>query len=280
MKLSKNNKNESFYEVFSDLIFATMAIFVLLFIIVALLMKPSDDPSVKQSVEMVVAIDVSGSMEQELTELKTALIELSENFPTIIKQFKVGVIAYSNRFSDPPQGATIFPITLMDDQGVQELKAWLHRPDIKTKGDFIDINKVLTYGAAMLTERPIKGLQTFVLIGDMGPYEINNGVVSPEAGTPNPIKNIEKYAIYEQKGIDTIKYFISQDNRRSFLSMFTGNAFTGRGKRRGHNESKTFFCSLARAAGDHGYYTTSNNKMLWSLLKSVITNSHYTGAQC
>lgn len=57
----QKNKGDGFYEVFSDLIFATMAIFVLLFIVIITQVKPDNTKSFEfdKGVDLVVAIDLS-----------------------------------------------------------------------------------------------------------------------------------------------------------------------------------------------------------------------------
>lgn len=151
MKLNEQKETAGFYEFFSDIIFATMAIFVLLMTIFIVLAQESSparkaqkqieaiqakkkevtqkigeaeenakkleaeiEELAKKDIEIAIVVDKSGSMEQELYNLTAAIQKLAHILPKVSESVKISVVSY--RISESMRDETVlFPMTRIMD---------------------------------------------------------------------------------------------------------------------------------------------------------------------
>ncbi|MEM7239341.1 MAG: vWA domain-containing protein [Pseudomonadota bacterium] len=273
MKFSRRDQSSGFFEVFSDLIFGVMAIFVLLFVIILTQIKPQPRP--QPAVDLVVAIDVSGSMREPLKELNETLQELAENFPDVIRDFRIGVVSFAQRLNS--SGVDAFPLRVMDDAGKAELIAWLSK--LKHGNSLVDTNAAINAAIAMHQTGSEDGRRrSLVLIGDVGPFELQGQRVLRDTSRANaPINRA-----FESTGIQAIRSFAASDPENRVLTIFSGapTAQSSNGSRVrswAYEESQAFFCSAAAAAGPQGRYSEQAYKMVWTLLETFINNDDIAG---
>lgn len=286
MKLDSPSRFTSFYESFSDLIFATMAIFVLLFILLMTQVRPEviseseleklkkeleeqsnqieelQDAIETKALELVIAIDVSGSMQPSIDILKTVLIELATELPNITNEFKLGIVAYRDSIIE-------FPIQQIQSDKVDggASIASLNRflTNLNAKSGYADIKGGLLKAIDYLRQHGSEnGRKTIALIGDMGPYEYgdNHGVIDRNE------MQIEN-EIYE-----SIRNYEGMYEKASFLSIYTGKlALNQNSGVQAHPlapQIMNFFKKSAEMSGENGRYTDSPREMLLEIVLSLM----------
>lgn len=310
MKLSSTQNSTSFYESFSDLIFATMAIFVLLMIIFMALIQANGmedvealqqelakraeklaeaeaerDRSREQMAEMVeeltksqssvtatglelvVAVDVSGSMEEPLGHLVEALQTIATVVPRIAKVFRIGVVAYRNA-QGSSQLYEIFPLKEIlpserdGGRSFDQISGFLN--SLRAENGLAPISEAVDESIGMLqSSRGFDGFQTFLLLGDAGPYELSwdDGIFTPDKRR------------FEPPVIRRIADWVDGAERRSVISLFSGDPEHSRHEppiRRQLEESLRFFRDIAVEADQDENFTRNPANMLAYLLNSVV----------
>lgn len=254
MKLESPSRFTSFYESFSDLIFATMAIFVLLMTIFLVLVKTEQTVPVK-SLELVVAVDVTGSMSEPLTDLADTLVTMSKVLPLVSPKFSVGIVAYrlqsnSNsvyRVLDP------LPIAAQDEDGggsFNKLVEFSNR-ELKAIGGAALLVPSIERAITMFPTLPNKDAnQVLVLIGDVGPFENTAGTLRERENT-----------IFQMA-----KQWAGESPRRFIVPIFTPTSLA----RERRPQSRKFFEGLAAAVEQPENFTDNSGNMLSILLKFVV----------
>ncbi len=314
MKLSGADTQPSFYESFSDLIFATMAIFVLLLMIALSVVKEGDfktegDPVAReiikeqkeeikeleaqlskseqdkvslevenrgfavdaenqkitnedskksgdissQPLDLVVVIDISGSMSSQIEQLKTSIEALSKSLPAISPRVTISIIAYAK--------GTIYSLL---NQKIEYDPEKLHHSaqqlieftkGLKAGGGNADIEqallKALEVSKASLGN---EGRQAVVVFGDVGPYEVKNVTIGST-----------RQSQIENNIVSKVMSLSKQNANFTMVACFTGN-----GSSRRDRASKQFFEHLAVAAGDRGVFTNDSSGVLSALLLAVL----------
>lgn len=275
MKLSRRDQSSGFFEVFSDLIFGVMAIFVLLFVVILTQIRPQPKP--QPAVDLVVAIDVSGSMREPLKELNVTLKELAENFPDVIRDFRIGVVSFAQRLNS--SGIDVFPLRKMDEAGKADLIEWLSI--LEHGNSLVDTNAAIKAAIAMhQASAEEERRRSFVLIGDVGPYELQGQRVLRDTSRADAA--IDR--AFEDNGIQAVREFARANPENRVLTIFSGaptiQANNGTQVRSwAYDESRAFFCSVAAAAGPQGRYSEKSYKMVWTLLETFINNDDIVESQ-
>lgn len=326
MKLIRSKSSSSFYESFTDLIFATMAIFVLLLIIFISQVRPVESTShleqqlaemqdqlaglqdqlaqsqsdaeqsrkslvkaqeelasalKKHPIELVVAIDVSASMSVPLNRLKDAIIRLTTEIPKVTEEFRVGVVAYGGN----GQYWTI-PLTAINPSSRPGFIARVNNLNL-VQGS-TDVPEAIGEAMNMFTPpSDEKVRKAFVLIGDVGPYEIHGSV-------ERNLYNYNEYTLermarsrqetqvdksYEAGLYEKVANFSRANPMSSVMAMYSGNA-----TRAGdvsysiialtRSSSINFFRNVAAAGnqnGKTGHYSEDPSEMLSMLLLAMLS---------
>ncbi|MEM1231368.1 MAG: vWA domain-containing protein [Pseudomonadota bacterium] len=307
LKLNRGGDGFGFYESFSDVIFATMAIFVLLMLIFILLANESSpiaklkkkiaaveeqieltnqakarlDEDSKQrqkeiaklserNVEIVIAVDKSSSMEEELNNLKSAIARLGEILPGVSKSVRIGVVAY--RINERGRNATeTFPIQRIQPasedggQSVRKLQQYLRR---QTHASGLAPTLQATRTAlGMFNQSPsYRGHQVFLLLGDVGPYEesvrgVDRITSAGEARAQSLINDVARWA--------------KARKHRNLIVLFSGRdevsrTIFGGARQRKHAVSMELFRKIAAAAGQPKAYTENQSSMLADFLVAAL----------
>ena len=315
MKLDSPSRFTSFYESFSDLIFATMAIFVLLMMVFLTLIKSSgSDGDLKQKLqqyesqivaqseklakakferdkareqlqeltqqltnleesvraqglELVIAVDVSGSMGEALGHLVETIITIGKVLPKITPDFRVGIVAYRQGANDrePLHIFQLQQIVTEEKDGARSygaLKGFLG--NLKASNGIAPIGIAVDKAIGMLSSAAgYDGYQAFLLLGDVGPYEVSS---QDMIFTPQKKK-------YEVAIINKISNWVNGSEKRRIISLFSGSqpdqsmhqAYHVR-----HRESRRFFKDVATKAGQPDNFTENPGKMLAYLLSAIV----------
>lgn len=309
MKLGSQKEHTGFYESFSDIIFATMAIFVLLMVIFVVLAEASSpvkeakkkleavqmeksevEKSIAQveqkskvkdsklekmsrkEVEISIAVDKTGSMEEELYNLKNAIKRLAKILPKVSENVKVSVVSY--RISESGRNEmAIFPMTQMldskDDGGrsYQLLSQFLAAQ--RHESGLAPILNATNVALNQFTKNAnYKGHQVFMLLGDVGPYEesINDADRITSAG--------ERRA---EQLVDMISTWSRARKNRNMIILFSGRDEVyrtgwgvGAARRHKHKISMDLFKEIASASGQPKAYTENQSTMLADFLVAAL----------
>jgi len=307
IKLKSGNSDAGFYESFSDVIFATMAIFVLLMIIFLLLAHESspiaklkkqfeaveqktqslqsstetlskaaelDEKIVakmaERNVEIAIAVDKSNSMEQELYNLKRAIGRLGEILPGVAKNVRVGVVAY--RINESYQDSTeVFPMTQIQevsaDRG-QSLQSLTRYLRRQThQSGLAPILKATQKSIAMFNPSPSFNGHQVLMI---------LGDVGPYEENMQGVDTIT--AAGEQRAnqlINIVSQWVKAKKNRNIILLFSGRdeiyrTIYGRERQHKHKVSMELFQAIAQAAGQPKAYTENQSTMLADFLIAAL----------
>jgi cell division protein FtsB len=307
MNLNQSSERFGFYESFSDVIFATMAIFVLLMLIFILLANESspiaklkkkiaaveeqieqtdqakaqleqDSKALEKSiaklsernVEIVIAVDKSSSMEEELNNLKSAISRLGSILPGVSETVRIGVVAYriEENGRDASERFPLQPIRKVSDdrgQSLGQLQRFLRRQTHAS--GLAPILQATRSGLAMFNNSPgYRGHQVFLLLGDVGPYE-------------ESIRGVDRItAAGEQRAaalVGEIASWAKARKNRNLIVLFSGRDEVSRTRFGGarqhkHRVSMGLFQDIAKAAGQPKAYTENQSSMLADFLVAAL----------
>jgi cell division septum initiation protein DivIVA len=304
VKLKQTKSNTSFYETFSDLIFATMAIFVLLMIVfmVQINLSQSVDELLekikkettelkheeknlekkneqlskleksKQSVqqynfEVVIAVDTTGSMQWELDQLTNTIGLIGKILPKIGQSVKMGVIAY-RRDEHNRADIKVFPLQVIKDDDTDGKKSFrkIHGfvSRLRAQPGSAPIEEAMDQALKMFSNsESFTGHQTFMLLGDVGPYEDRYRDQLIDG------RNRE-----QEKGmINQLKLWTEESLHRNLLILFSGDDEIGKTSGNQHQkfvESRKFFEQLATEAGQPQGFTSNHAEMIPQLLSVIL----------
>ena len=304
MKLKQTKSTTSFYETFSDLIFATMAIFVLLMIVfmVQINLSQSVDELLekikkettelkheeknlekkneqlskleksKQSVqqynfEVVIAVDTTGSMQWELDQLTNTIGLIGKILPKIGQSVKMGVIAY-RRDEHNRADIKVFPLQVIKDDDTDGKKSFrkIHGfvSRLRAQPGSAPIEEAMDQALKMFSNsESFTGHQTFMLLGDVGPYEDRYRDQLIDG------RNRE-----QEKGmINQLKLWTEESLHRNLLILFSGDDEIGKTSGNQHQkfvESRKFFEQLATEAGQPQGFTSNHSEMIPQLLSVIL----------
>ena len=317
MKFNSPSRFTSFYESFSDLIFATMAIFVLLMIIFLSLINPPESTkelvnklnqsneklselqsSLQQTeqekrnlesqfenivkkfveqnnavksnaMELIIAVDVSGSMGKELALLASTINTILKVLPSAATEFRIALVAYAITGSSPG-GLNIFPkeenrtkkiLPEKRDNGssITEVTSFTNnlipQPGVAPVENAI--NKAIELSSSV---KEFEGFQTIMLLGDIGPYEFADSQGGAAA-------NINPSA--EKRILQQISAWTSKSKKRNFISVFSGRSNAYPHDIEILKASEVFFQEAAKKGGGKENFTNNRDDMLTLLLTTV-----------
>ena len=312
MKFASTSTGDTFYESFSDLIFATMAIFVLLMTVFLAMIRPPS-PNAEQAVEqqhqlaealeelqritderdrareqnqelvtdlysaqssvtatglsLVVAVDTTGSMAEPIGHLVEALRTIIVVLPRITPDFHIGIVAYRDTGDGRP--LHVFPLTQIlipaKDAGhsLSDIESYLGT--LEAANGLAPIGMAVDEAIGMFDMVPsdFGGYESFMLLGDVGPYEQNYDDLEY---TPAERK-------FETPITRRIADWAGGDEKRSVITLFSGNpenAGAGSAMREKLEQSMRFFESIAVAANQPENYTRNPARILEFLLTAIV----------
>ena len=298
MKLSPPSETTSFYEVFSDLIFATMAIFVLIIIVLIIQVRPEgvpaetvaemeqqfaealeeleeenqeqaeqleeaqqkiEDAIATAAVELIVIVDGSGSMQAAMNELKASIVSIAKTIPIVTSEFRLGLIIYRSRLD-------VFEMQQILDENKDRGRS-LNSVEQFTKrltpaSDVANLDDAVLQALSMF-ESP-SSRKSLIVLGDVGPYEY--GYRPPTAQQPNGTLSLNcNDRQREQKAISAVTRFSSENENFRIFTLFTGNAQSNCPE-----TTEPFFRALAASLGENGQYSADLSELFVFLLKSAL----------
>lgn len=323
MRLNAPSRFTSFYESFTDLIFATMAIFVLLLIIVLTQVEDASEAEAEpqpqrqamdasealekqkelerelrksradlaesrrkrqqseeelkkalekldesmqaiqsRAVDLVVAVDVSGTMTEELSHLKEVMLTVVRTFPHALPDLRIGIVAFP-RATDAPETMHEIELRSVDpgatgsNDALDEFIRELSNLQIVGGAAFSDI--AISTGLAWLRESPkaATNQQVILLLGDICPMETEDLTVVE----PAELRRMEN--IYREVG-----GYSKQNPRFSLVCLYSP-----------HHDyppqildpSRRYFQQLAAEAGGADKYTEDVSAMFEMIFKEALS---------
>jgi hypothetical protein len=286
MRLGKPNRSTSFYESFSDLIFGTMAIFVLIVIVLALQVRPDGVPAdvhkqaleeVAQAqalndelqkkvlelekegkpkpLELVVAIDGSGSMGTALKTLQFAIGTIGETMPMISSTVHVGIVIYREA-----ESTLVFPMTKIEKEeidGGRSLNALTQfAQNMTPQPARADLAHAVRQAASMFP--PNAGgesrKRTLMFAGDVGPYESGQFMD----------------AVGEQEIRRVLSEWKRNNAEGNVIAVYTGSDQTDQWIINQRERTLQLFREMATIGGDAGNFSPHDRKLFPLLLKGIL----------
>lgn len=318
MKLESPSRSTSFYESFSDLIFGTMAIFVLLMLVFLALVQPpatnqdteemlaqaeaqleeqkedinqlqaqlkksefqtnvvrkqleemmkamaeSENSVHSKGLELIVAFDVSGSMDNALAHLFETIKTISIVLPTIAPEYRLGMIGYAYDDNGKlPDGLQIFPIRNIFPEQKDSGRSISSINNFLTnviRGRIAPTDRALLKAMEMSSQpKEFDGFQVIMLLGDAGPYEYGE------------LNILEENEIQSGKAVtERVKNWASASDNRRIISYYSAE----RPQYNYHPVIKAgyeFFKELPKAAGQPENFIEDTGKMLAKLLEAIV----------
>jgi len=243
--MKRRGKNESFYESFSDLIFTTMAIFVLLFVV--MLTQVNKAPKPQKAVDLVFVIDTTGTMEEEIGQLKTSVSTIIGMLPYVLRDVRIAIVKMNDEGTKSLDFKHLDFIPVGDDGNSASLiVGWLS--GIKSpQGQVTDVISATSFAIELIdAARDDSRLTALVLISDIGPYEYWNR---------RPVE-IDEIPLLERRLVKLANDFVSESKNRRFYAVFPGQAAESAVENQNTAPGRTrqLYCSMARAAGTQGRF--------------------------
>lgn len=304
MNLNKQQSNTSFYETFSDLIFATMAIFVLLMMIFIVqinlkigleealleiqknqkiitekeLLLKKEKELVKQlknhqksfesyNFEIVIAVDITGSMQLELNQLSKTIELIGKILPEISQSAKIGIIAY-RKDQNNRDVSRIFPMQTIrpkkHDKGKSYKKLLYFTKGLTAKPGSAPFEKTINKAISFFSNtNNFTGHQTLIILGDVGPYEdyYQDQKISP--------KNLQQ----EKHIISSITNWKEKSLNRNLLLLYSGRdeiKKTSGEQLKKYKQSQAFFQKIAKHLNSPTSYSEKVTDMLPIVLKTIL----------
>lgn len=304
MKIQSPEAGTSFYETVSDLIFATMAIFVLLMcVFIAQVNLKTGLEELEQQIQqerqrlketqsqrqdaqdelakaerskqaferyelqIVIAVDTTGSMQLELDLLSDTIALIAKVLPKIAASVEMGIIAYrrDEQNRETTQRFALQPIRDSDEDGGRSFRAVrAFVGQLRARAGSAPLDKAVDEALKMFAPADrFAGHQTFMLLGDVGPYE--------DAYRDQQISDDNRRQ--EQAMREQLRIWAGDSPTRNLLILFSGDdeiAKTSGDQHEKFLQSRRFFQSLAEAAGQPEGYTNQSSEMIPQLLLAAL----------
>lgn len=288
MKLSPPSQETSFYEVFSDLIFATMAIFVLIIIVLIIQVRPEgvpaeelaelekemeeqakeleetqkklEDAIATAAVELIVVVDGSGSMQPTMDELKGSIVSIAKTIPIVTSEFRLGLIVYRSELD-------IFPVRQIlaeDRDGGRSLRSVSQFTQrLEPQYNIASIDDAVIRALSMFQSPSSR--KSLIVLGDVGPYETE--YIQPSAQNPQGGVRVEcNDSAREQRVISAVRRFGAQDENFRIFTLFTA----GEAASNCRETTVPFFRELAASLDDNGQYSADLSELFVFLLQGAL----------
>ena len=234
----------------------------------------------KYPIELVVNIDISGSMSVPLQRLKDAIARLTVEIPKVTKEFRIGLVAYGGE-------GELIKIPMVTITSSTRSRFINQVNALQLKGGSTDVPEAVDAAMAMFTAPNDKVRKAYVLIGDVGPYELVGNreydlYNMPQSRANQLIRNRQDTNVdksHEAKIYNQIASFTGKNKLSSSMAMYTGNATRPSDNSYQiialtRNNSTAFFKKIAESAGkDKGNYSEDSSEMLSMLLLAVLSAS-------
>lgn len=223
-----------------------------------------------QGLDLVVAVDISGSMDDALGHLVETINTIARVLPIITPKFRLSIIGYRGDPSKESQTYFNYDGVYSEDEdggtSLNELDEFLSKLEAKNGlapiGWAVDesLNVFSKYAASKEYGDSYK---IFFLLGDVGPYELS---------FEDMLYKSEKRK-YEDQITHKITNWVKQSEKHRVITLFSGSPPSTEADQAYHvryRESLRFFKDIAIKAGQPENFTQNPGKMLAYLLSAIV----------
>lgn len=219
-----------------------------------------------KGLELIIAVDVSGSMENALGHLVETIRTLTTVLPRITSELRIGVVAYVDAYSGGLEvfnTRQIFAEHKDNGSSLRDINNFMLK--LKAVSGYARIDKAINYSMSITSSlSEFDGYQAIMIIGDVGPYET-------EIGDWASVEQHERQI--ERKIFEDINQWANSSDNRSFISLYSGASPDNNSPEK-LKSSYNFFRDAAHSAGQPENFTQNAAKMLPTLLDSIIKDNN------
>lgn len=234
------------------------------------------DHAVKtKGLQLVVAVDTTGSMEKPLGHLKETINTIAKVLPNIAPDFSIGIVAYrqgenEKHFTREFPFQRVFPREKDGGQSLNALSEFMK--SLKPENGLAPVEIAVDGSLKMLSQfGHYPGVQAFMLLGDVGPYE--DSLEVPGLFFEGSALELEM----EDRIISKLKRWAQGSERRKVISVFsgtepvrTGNNYDDEQYLAKYERSRSYFGRIAAETGNSENFTDNPARMLVYLLNAII----------
>lgn len=226
-----------------------------------------------KGLQLVVAVDTTGSMEKPLGHLKETIHTIAKVLPNIAPDFSIGIVAYrqgknEQRTTQEFPFKKIFPSEKDGGQSLKDLSDFMK--SLKPEDGLAPVEIAVDKSLKMLSGH-YPGVQAFMLLGDVGPYE--DSLEAPGLFFEGSALEIEM----EDRIISKLKRWAQGSERRKVLSVFsgtepekTGDDYNDEQYSAKYKRSRSYFGRIAAETGNSENFTENPARMLVYLLNAIV----------
>jgi len=204
------------------------------------------NPVDAKPITMVIAIDTSASMAEEIARAQEDVLTLARVLPQVTS-VRIGVVAYRGR------PYSVFPVTKIEsprtDGGASLRRLEHYLGSLGVHSEHVDQAAAIRTALRMLDRAPQPGVASFCLIGDVGPFEVTHGLSS---------------TAIEQQVLREVQAWCGSRELRGVCAIYTGEQNPDAAAH------IAFFQRLAATADDRGSYSANPSRLLADLLLSSV----------
>ena len=212
-----------------------------------------------ESIDLVIAVDISQTMADELAINMDTLLCIARSLPTVTT-LRIGVVAFREDLRAFPL-TQIHPASVDGGKSLRSLERFLIT--LKAEDGLADVDRALRAATAMLSAAD-DGVrrQCVAILGDTGPFEMRGS--KPHRIDPGEPEAAERL-------IHHVRNWAAGD-RRQVVACYSEDSSASttqdRDARQKHAASRRFFSSLAGRSG--GTFTENPGRLLADLLETAM----------
>lgn len=208
-------------------------------------------------VEIVVVLDASNSMRDEIRELRRVVGRMAQLFPYVTKEFRLGIIAHAHARN--ASRMELFPLSTIQRSDVdggasyQRVANWLGA--IRPRGGATRVLEASELAVGMLGRPRTDNHQIVMVIGDVGPTETDRN------RAPHPLSR-QRISSMKQ----SLTRFASSHQDRKVIMHFTGlDSLYGFDALK-HRQAQQLYRDIASSSGQSGTYSENPTSMFVDFL--------------
>jgi hypothetical protein len=226
-----------------------------------------------KGLQLVIAVDTTGSMSKPLGHLVETINTIAKVLPKITPDLSIGIVAY--RQGENEQRSThefslrrVYPPEKDGGRSLKELSDFMN--GLKAEGGLAPVEIAVDTSLKMFSQSgQSQGVQAFMLLGDVGPYEDSGEVPAIF------FESLASESENEHRIIDKLKRWSQGSSRRKVISVFSGTKPEASADYYDqtlatHEASRAFFSRIASDVGQADNFTDNPAKMLVYLLNAII----------
>ena len=234
--------------------------------------KAEDLLSRGRAIDVVIAVDCSGSMGNVIDELRSCIDILAVVGPALCTRFRLGIVAYR-------ENVAVLPLSELDQRGLARWKRFAYEntaltevkehladpagrmvmlPELHAVNSIARIDRGIRRALLELSSSSKDVRQCLILAGDMGPWETN------------ALRTIDRHEQQVARALEKEVHGFAAQEGSTVLALFTGASTADLPLRR---ETRSFFRRLSNVRGSS--YSERASEISASVLKASLGTAAY-----